>query len=445
MPIVWLKLPSLDALERLRLMPFVDYVEPAGLPGLSYASGCDWPSNDTSGEYDANGDWLPLSYSRSHVDRAWEYSNAAGAGVWIGETDTGVSVGLPGDFGINFNSGLSVNRSFLSTVTGGGSGISCSHGTRMAGIMAAPRNGSGAQGVAWKANLYSAKQDNTVAPVNATDAFQAIRDVANGGARVISLAWGTLYWSDAVSDEIDRLFSLPSGQDVVFVGAAGTSFAGSNQNNVIFPAEKSEVLAVSAADFNGVRDAQSHYGPELDVVAYQSTGTTGNASMSKLEHSSAATALVAGLAAIVRGRFPNESNVQVMNRIKSTAGVTCGTSTQFGPIVNAEAAIGGLCVYNGAPSGQSVVAFTSWGDPDPVYANYSVNVTGGVGPYLIQWSNGATGTSATYTWARGNYQYDVTATITDLGSGVSPLVVKRSVNVIDDCVDDPPYVDECTP
>jgi hypothetical protein len=83
-------------------------------------------------------------------------------------------------------------------------------------------------------------------------------------------------------------------------------------------------------------------------------------------------------------------------------------------------------------------------DPETRYESYGVSVSGGTGPYHIQWSNGATGPNATYSFGRGNYLYYVTATITDLGSGVTPLQVRRPVYVIDRCDEtDSPYVDEC--
>jgi len=259
LPLVRVKIADLATLARMRQLPFVDYLEPALLPGTDLGElvdgGCDFPADATSHPRDAYGDYLPQSYSASKVNRAWAYG-ATGAGEWIGLVDTGTDrrVDFTTDWATGESAGRQPFRQTTQVVVGTAPG-SCSHGTRMAGVLAAPRNRYGVQGVAWKANLYSVHFSNWVYEMSGVDAFSAIRDAGNFGSRIITMAWSVGSNYAAISDEIDRLYY----RNVVFVAAAGTSPADvPGKGNVLFPAEKWNVLAVSAADFSGYRDNQSH-------------------------------------------------------------------------------------------------------------------------------------------------------------------------------------------
>lgn len=66
----------------------------------------------------------------------------------------------------------------------------CSHGTRIAGLATAPRDGSSIVGAAYRANLYSVYQADSENP-DVENAGLAIHDaVVNGHARVVIMAWG---------------------------------------------------------------------------------------------------------------------------------------------------------------------------------------------------------------------------------------------------------------
>jgi len=76
--------------------------------------------------------------------------------------------------------------------TSGQVSSACSHGTRMAGVLAAPMNGYGVVGVAWKSSLASVRQAGRIWDVNSYDAQQAIRDAAVRGSTVIVMAWQSI-------------------------------------------------------------------------------------------------------------------------------------------------------------------------------------------------------------------------------------------------------------
>lgn len=392
LPLVRVKATSSRGISVLRKLPYLDYINPTLIPreGEYQDSGCDWPSLATplrtSPDYP---DAYPESYWRSQIDLAWR--STQGAGITIGLTDTGIS---PYDAELvgNFSTGLSSGR----TLTQGsiaGTNSMCSHGHRMAGVIAAPMNGTGLAGVAWKANLYSVQASNTVLNYQGDDQMLAIRMVGNGGAKVITMAWSAAWTHDDIGDEISRLYYQ---NDVVFVAAAGTSPSGLPKNYVVFPANKLEVLAVSSADFNGGRNPESHYGAELDLVAFGAVGATGvfGSPLTELGASSSATAIVSGVAALVRSRYPTMRNYEVYAQMKNTAAL-CQLSTGFGPIVNALAAVGSFCGPGWIAS--PIVSFDSANSPaQTVTVSPYVSTTGNALSYWWN-TNGSTASSYSMT------------------------------------------------
>jgi Subtilase family len=439
LPVVHAKILDLGTLARVRRLPFVDYLEPAIIPTkMASDPGCSYPTDPPAGTY--SGDFVPYTYRLSHVDLAWHYAN--GQGEVVGITDTGVDV-RQYEMSQGFLSGQSVGRWFgqhRTTDDNNGDGYpDCSHGTRMGGLIAAPRNGMGAQGIAWKASLWSSWVQNSLLSTNGVNQSQGIRDAGAAGSRTITIAWTTTYHLDYVSDEIDRLYYQPPPNDVVFVAATGTTPCDLSQGGVLFPASKWNVLAVGAANTyaNGSRDCQSHYGPQMDVVAYAPTGTVGppgaHGSLSSIDHTSGATAFVGGVVALVRSRFPLMRNYDVMNQVRNTAGTTCGKQTAFGPIVNALAAVGGPCVWYGMIHGDGEIRFDGVSESDVVYRQYCLYVSGGVGNIRIYWSGGTVGDCATYEIPRGNYGFAIGADVRDLGNNVYFLGFSKVVDVYDDC------------
>ena len=153
------------------------------------------------------------------------------------------------------------------------------------------------------------------------------------------MAWGGLFWIDRVADEIVARHA----QGIAFVGAAGTTETFWSQHWIVFPARMNEVLAVSSAWPSGRRDPKSHFGDQLDLVAYGDVPTTDEQGLglSAMSRSSGATAVVTGIVALMRQRFPFASVEDIYAKLKMYAGARCGIISEFGPIVNASAATGG--------------------------------------------------------------------------------------------------------
>lgn len=447
------KIRDLAMLSRIRKLPFVEYIEPARMLDLRYFSdpGCSedpysgpYPSGTTS-----SGDILPAVYQWSKIDRAWAYA-PGGRGVTLGLVDTGADEAQP-ELGSAFASGESGGRT-IQRIGGGPGGtqtnLGCSHGTRLAGVMTAPRNGQSILGVAWAANLVSTYHgDDLVASEPA--AQLGIRNAVDAGAKVIEMAFGTVTHYSAVINEIQRGYY---NFDVVFVGAGGTwaKCFWTNSNEILFPAELPEVIAVSPANSDGSRPCDAGYGPQLDLIAYHRQPTTGMGTSLvpvSVEASSHASALVAGVAGLVRQRYPTLSNVDVVARLVNTAGTRCGMPSAWHLLVNAEAAVGGLCISSGAIGGPDFYTFDRPDSPDLVYVEFSVAVSGGSGPVAITWWNGTTGPTLTYPVWKGDYTASVSVEIRDAGSSNPPVTLVKTIQVQNLC-DDPgvdPNAEICRP
>lgn len=399
-----------------------------GTGRAGWASDCDngeWVHREGEG-YSFAGDLMSPTFFAMKIDKAWSY--ATGAGQKVGLTDTGIHPQQP-ELTSNFASGHSTGR-YIQHFATENDPISCAHGTHTGGTIAAPMNGIGMVGVAWKANMVSVHAANNVYPIDEYDAADAIRIAAQEGASVIAMPWGSLDMFNKVKHEIIRWYE---NANVVFVGAAGSSPEGfcdaTRQNNIIFPAEMAEVIAASAARLSdGVRPCLAHYGPELDVIVFHGNPTPAySSSLTRLEGnalSSNAAAVVAGIAALVRERYPQMTNAQVRDHLVATAeegtGVGCGIRKAWHRVVNALYAVGGICVSE--VLGPSYVEVS---DAAPASTKtYTVSVKGGTGPFSYVWSNGSTASSTTYRWAinsnKTDYYRTVWVEVTDHGASHTP-------------------------
>jgi len=349
LPTVEVRLESREALAAVRRLPVVDYVEPTlveqEIPQWAGTGGCGWGSAWTGDrQYTAGGDVYSQRYTAMRIPDAWALTG--GAGVTIGLTDTGISANqaqLLSQFATGESTNCTVRLFYLSHL--GSAYDECGHGTRMGGIIAAPRDGRSVAGVAWKANLVSVRQANGVAAVSSSDAKYSVRAAAQNGSQVIVMAWESLNWYWQVSDEIEYWhYNHPK----LFVGAAGTSGCGDGilDSNVVFPADMPEVVAVTGISYpGGGIPCGIHYGAEVELTAYLEVPTTGQytADVVAMGGSSNATAVVGGIAALVWSRNPGFTRDQVRTRLQRAGAYYPNRHSKEGyGLVNAYRAVTGL-------------------------------------------------------------------------------------------------------
>jgi hypothetical protein len=176
---------------------------------------------------------------------------------------------------------------------------------------------------------------------------------------------------------------------------------------VVFPASHPDVIAVSAINYDNLQIyTKSHSGYQVELSSYHGQPTTGTNDEgyynAQSGNSSNASAIVSGVATLVRGRYPFLRNYEVRNRLRRGARDLgpVGRDGHYGyGVINAYAAVGGFY--------QATVFGSSWHDqctattsPNRTcFVNYAstscftetFRVAGyGDGPFTYRWSNGST-------------------------------------------------------
>lgn len=325
------------------------------LAGVSLAAGLTLaPAAMADSERDKQY-WL----GEAGITKAWEVSK--GAGVKIAVIDSGVDAQHPDLKG-------AVTGGF--DASGAGSpngqkslGVKPEHGTLVATILAgrghqpagataSPSPGPAAAGgpdgmigVAPEAEILSVSTWlGSANPAGKSDQDQipeAVRWAVDNGAKVINISLGsaTPQWPQSW----DAAFLYAEQKDVVIVAAAGNRIGGNLQ--VGAPATIPGVLTVAGLDRKGTASVDSSsQGISIGVAAPAENllGGLPGGGYAEWAGTSGAAPIVAGVAALIRSKWPEMSAKQVINRIVSTAkdAGPAGKDPLYGfGVLNAEAAL----------------------------------------------------------------------------------------------------------
>ncbi|MEU5913099.1 S8 family serine peptidase [Micromonospora sp. NPDC047527] len=230
----------------------------------------------------------------------------------------GIIVAIP-DTGVYPHPDLARNLLPGTDIIGGGSGDGHadqnSHGTGMAGLIAAHGQGGnqGARGIAPEAKILPIMSSGVDNRSRADDLGKAIEYAISSGADIISISS-----AGSPSPSLRRAITAAISANIVVVAAAGNRPADSE---VGYPASEDGVLAVGGVDRRGNHAAVAVAGPEIDVVApavdIYSTSIDGK--YRKGTGTSDATAIVAGAAALIRSKYPHLPAQEVAHRLTATA------------------------------------------------------------------------------------------------------------------------------
>jgi serine protease len=289
-------------------------------------------------------DWLYTNYqkylSTVRVNSAWDLSKTAGAQT-IGVLDTGVDAGHP-DLAGHLLPGYNTFNSALPPNDGEG------HGTAVTGIIAAgTSNGIGIAGVAWNAKVRPVKVLDDRGSGDDSNLINGINWAVKNKVRVINMSLGGEGDNPVLHQAIQN--AVKAG--VVLVAAAGNT-GGDSSNH--FPGAYPEVLSVGATNQAGLLTSFSSYGDAVDIAApgYDITSTAPRAKTPAgyepyflgMSGTSFSSPIVAGVAALVRNKWPSLTPAQVMARLKATArdAGPRGTDPYYGAgILDAYQALGG--------------------------------------------------------------------------------------------------------
>ena len=212
-------------------------------------------------------------------------------------------------------------------------GPDASHGTHVAGLIAASRNnGIGMDGIADHVKIMAVRC--------VPDGDERDKDVANSiiyavdnGASIINMSFGKGYAWDKKA--VDKAVKYAMKNDVLLVHAAGNS----SQNNDLmdnFPNDRFEKkglfgpryaknwMEIGALSWKGGEDAVasfSNYGKknvDLFSPGYQVYSTTPDNGYESMSGTSMAAPVAAGVAAVIRSYYPDLSAQQVRDILMST-------------------------------------------------------------------------------------------------------------------------------
>nr|WP_233225438.1 type VII secretion-associated serine protease mycosin [Nocardia sp. MDA0666] len=314
-----------------------------------------------------DGPTVPDAQRALGIEKAWQFSR--GAGQLVAVIDTGVAPNprLPGLIG---------GGDYVSH--GDGTEDCDAHGTFVAGIIAAsPVAGQGFAGVAPDARILSIRQSSSYFQEKGANRDKGPDAMPEGYGSTQTLAWAVRHAVDMhatvinmsltackpVSEHLEdrslgTAVQYAAQHDVVVVAAAGNTDKDCKnaKNPVLDPLDPTAdpwskidydvsparyddyVLAVGSVDSNGQASKFTVPGPWLGVAApgeslisldprFSSAGSkstaTGKVDMQgnreQITGTSFASPYVAGLAALVRSRFPELSAPEVIKRIEATA------------------------------------------------------------------------------------------------------------------------------
>ena len=307
-------------------------------------------------------EWRDKEYwlADSGITKAWEVSK--GAGVKVAVIDSGIDAQHPDLKGAvvgGYDASGSGQPDGQKSV-----GSKPEHGTLVATMLAgrghqpaspspspSPSPGpagtppDGITGVAPEAQLLSVSTWlGSANPSGKSDQDQipeAVRWAVDNGAKVINISLGstTPQWPQSW----DAAFLYAEQKDVVIVAAAGNRIGGNAQ--VGAPATIPGVLTVAGLDRKNAASVDaSSQGISIGVAAPAENlvGGLPGGSYAEWAGTSGSTPIVAGVAALIRSKWPAMSAEQVINRIVSTAkdAGAPGKDPLYGyGILNAEAAL----------------------------------------------------------------------------------------------------------
>jgi len=193
--------------------------------------------------------------------------------------------------------------------------VNSTHGTTVAGlVIAKASNGIGISGIAFKCKILPIKcsPDNNGTVIYY--GYEAIEYAAAHGAQIINCSWGGPEFSRFEQEVItDATLNF----NCLIVAAVGNN----NSPNSFYPAYYDHVLSVSALQENGIRSGFSNYNskvrvsaPGSDILSTYFSNTYGYSS-----GTSSACPIVAGVAALVKSKFPNLTSTQIAQRIRVTS------------------------------------------------------------------------------------------------------------------------------
>ena len=256
-------------------------------------------------------DFTPWNLSAVNADEA-HAAGETGSGVKIAVLDSGLDTygEVMAYGGIDL---VDSEESYGDDITG--------HGTSVAGIIAAPIDGSGIVGVSPGAEIYNVRVLDNGNTGTISRIVDGIDWCIENGMDIINMSFGTENYSQILDEKITE--AAQAG--IIMVSSAG------NGSTIQYPAKFSSVIAVGSVNSSMEKSSASATGQELEFVApgenVFSTMLIGG--YSAMSGTSIAAPHVTGAAAVLLAKDPSQSPEFIRALLASSA-KNLGNNTYFG-------------------------------------------------------------------------------------------------------------------
>ncbi|MBI5530870.1 MAG: S8 family serine peptidase [Candidatus Doudnabacteria bacterium] len=271
---------------------------------------------------------------KAGFDKAWEKTTGSKSNV-VAVIDTGVDETHQDLSAINFVKGFNFisNQEIATSTNSDDNG----HGTLVTGVLGATaNNGLGIIGTNWQISVMPLKALDANGKGEAADVAEAIVWATDHGAQFLNMSIGGIGFGHDTT--LANAVTYAFNKNVLLVAAAGNDVAATGSNldqSPVFPIcddnNFNMVIGVSASDQNDLKPDFSNYGRNcIDVTApgkrilstINYDPLTKKASPSSYAYASGtslAVPFVVGQAALIKALYPFATNIQIRDRIITTA------------------------------------------------------------------------------------------------------------------------------
>ena len=244
------------------------------------------------------GDNIPYNIEKTKAPSAWNLTK--GNNVKVAILDTGVSQHLD----LAIAGGYSVITEDYNDNNG--------HGTAVSGVVSALLNNEGLAGIAPEADIYAVKimEDSSG---YLSDAIAGVEWAIENNMDIISMSFGMESYSQIFKEVIEEAYN----NNILLIAATGNN----GENNILYPAAYSDVIAVGAINENNEKALFSNYGFELELVAPGVDINTTYLGEGYIVTSGTSFAAphVAGVAALIKSYNQSLTNSQIRAKLRNDA------------------------------------------------------------------------------------------------------------------------------
>ena len=297
--------------------------------------------------------------SKINAEKAWD--SAKGDGVIVAVLDSGIDIDhpdlksniwtnnkeIPGNWKDDDGNGYIDDVRGWDFITGtndpkpkfetGYNNFGMHHGTAVSGIIAATaNNGEGITGVAFNAKIMALRVLSSNGEGNVASLVNAIKYAVNNGASIINLS----LVGDNFSDSLQETINWASKKGVLVVAAVGNGDNGKGIDLNATPkypvcygnnSDNNIILGVASVDNTDIKSIFSNYGDScvdlvapgefIESLAFYSVQKEGfkNYYSAYWNGTSMASAIISGVAALVKSKDPSATPKQIIDVLMSSA------------------------------------------------------------------------------------------------------------------------------